>query len=366
VSTDRITAAAHGIEGTDSLLSELRSVSRLALPADAIVAVVARGNDSLLNIDAAHESPFPDREEGSDGDLIAELELRRSDGTQFLMIPETARDWLDSRPTFQSHLLETCRTVVDEQGTCRVFALQEPEDKPLDGFGSDGLPVPPPEMVHLTAGLFGVPDLYTRFNALGELGAASIRAMLERNGLAIERFESILDFGCGCGRIMRQWKSLTGTRLHGSDYNPYLVRWCQANIPFAAFTVNGMAPPLAYDDASFDFVYVISIFTHLLEPLQVPWAAEVARVLRPGGVALVTVHGASHLPTLEDPDREAFQAGELIVLRPERAGTNVTAVYHPERYVREQLAPNAGLEVLDFWADGQKDAAQDSFLFRRP
>ncbi len=39
------------------------------------------------------------------------------------------------------------------------------------------------------------------------------------------------------------------------------------------------------------FVYSVSVFTHLDERGQFDWLAEVRRVLRPGGVALLTVHG---------------------------------------------------------------------------
>ena len=60
-----------------------------------------------------------------------------------------------------------------------------------------------------------------------------MRAILARSGVTIERLGAILDFGCGAGRVLRHWKSLEGPALHGTDYNPELVAWCAASLPFA-------------------------------------------------------------------------------------------------------------------------------------
>ena len=73
---------------------------------------------------------------------------------------------------------------------------------------------------------------------------------------------SILDFGCGCGRVVRWWRDLPA-EIHGSDFNPTLVRWCRENLPFGVFEVNRPEPPLPYPDDSFDLVYALSVLTHL-------------------------------------------------------------------------------------------------------
>src|SRR5947208_884804 len=77
--------------------------------------------------------------------------------------------------------------------------------------------------------------------------------------------------------------------------------------------VNGLAPPLAFDDASFDLVYALSVFTHLTGDLQVAWRDELRRVLRPGGRLLITTHGRSYVPRLDVEERERFESGELVV-----------------------------------------------------
>ena len=107
----------------------------------------------------------------------------------------------------------------------------------------------------------------------------------------------MMDFGCGCGRVTRHLKDLPGN-VHGSDYNPHLVHWCAEHLPFGEFRTNDAEPPLPYDDDFFDFLYSISIFTHLDEPLQVPWMHELARVVRPGGLLLITVMGEDRLRSI--------------------------------------------------------------------
>ena len=51
--------------------------------------------------------------------------------------------------------------------------------------------------------------------------------------------------------------------------------------------------PLAMPADHFDFIYAISVFTHLREDYQDAWLEELARVARPDGIVLLTVHGPS-------------------------------------------------------------------------
>jgi SAM-dependent methyltransferase len=183
----------------------------------------------------------------------------------------------------------------------------------------------------------------------GETVARMITQTLGRHGVGMQELGSLLDFGVGCGRVLRFWKGLAeqGVDVHGSDYNPKLVAWCRTGLPFASFEVNQLAPPLPYPSASFDLVYAYSVFTHLPGNLQLAWAEELRRVLRPRGLLLFTTHGAPFAEARLSPQElERFRAGELVVRAPTAAGTNPYAAFHPERYVREQLA--ASFTPLDF------------------
>ena len=146
---------------------------------------------------------------------------------------------------------------------------------------SDGLPIPPTHLVKLVSPLGELAWLLRG----GKTGQECILYALRRNGFSIQDFRTILDFGCGCGRIMRHWKTCQGPRFYGTDYNPVLIDWCQKNLgDFAQFNTNQLNPPLEYEDGFFDFIYVFSVFTHLTEDLQHAWIRELGRVFKAGGL----------------------------------------------------------------------------------
>ncbi len=238
---------------------------------------------------------------------------------------------------------------------------QKAENKRFVKIGApDGLPLPPPRMINLVAGHFNVKEFYEN----GLLGANCIRNILKKNNLDMEGFSSILDFGCGCGRIIRHWKSLRDPNVCGCDYNRHLIQWCSENLPFAKFRVNGPLPPLGYRSETFMLIYAISVFTHFSANLQVPWMQELRRILQPGGCLLMTVHGESHLQQLRLEDRVKFNAGHLITIREKYSGTNICGAFHPQKFVLENLAK--GFTFIDFLPLGAEDANQDMYLFRKP
>lgn len=227
---------------------------------------------------------------------------------------------------------------------------------------ADGFPLPPASLRTVVAGTPGV----TWFLDSGRQHAAIISEAFERHGQPVGSAERLLDFGCGCGRVLRHWSGLAGPEIHGSDYNRRLIRWCEPNLPFAEFSVNELAPPLSYASDFFDLVYGISVFTHLPENLEQAWSEELARILKPGGLLLLTTHGDSYLDRLNAEERAQYLAGEAVVRWASVAGTNLCTTFHPEQYVRERLAPQ--LELLEFVSDGGSVGSppQDLVVFRKP
>jgi len=204
------------------------------------------------------------------------------------------------------------------------------------------------------------------FFDVGRFCANSVASLLKKRGLDIDDLGAILDFGCGCGRVIRYFNSLKRARLYGTDYNPKMIDWCKKNLPFAEFEVNAPSPPLVYGDGSFGLVYAFSVFTHLPETLQVTWLAELSRVLKPGGYLLLTTHGAPYADAfLPPPEREQFRSGQLVVLNEGSSGTNYCSAFHPATYVKQSLVK--GFETLEF-VPGEgpgQTSNQDTYLLRK-
>jgi 2-polyprenyl-3-methyl-5-hydroxy-6-metoxy-1,4-benzoquinol methylase len=206
----------------------------------------------------------------------------------------------------------------------------------------DGLPLPPPQLMFLIQGTTNVREFLTD----GRGTAQGIVDVLRGSGVHIDSAMRILDFGCGCGRVVRHLHAMTGARFNGSDYNPQLIAWCQRNLRFAQFDVNGVAPPLVYEKEQFDLVYALSVFTHFPEDLQAKWMAELTRVLKPGGHLLMTTQGESFLPYMSEEERRKYHSGQLVVRQQGAVGSNPFFAVHPPQYVETHLPPD--LAVVSF------------------
>jgi SAM-dependent methyltransferase len=155
------------------------------------------------------------------------------------------------------------------------------------------------------------------FLAVGERTARDIRAALAGAGVEADDFADVLDFGCGCGRTLL-WMArgdAPGTRWHGTDIDAEAIAWCREHLPFGRFAVNPALPPLDAADGAFDFIYAISVFTHLDADRQDAWLAELRRATRPGGVVLLSVHGEGCAEGLPEDDRRALRRDGFLFAR---------------------------------------------------
>ncbi len=244
------------------------------------------------------------------------------------------------------------------QAPALVLRCHEAHGSPAQ-LGPDGLPFPP---LHLR-GWASVSDDPEWFFQGGKQGVQTLIDTLAREGKKLEQCESILDFGCGCGRVIRHLKKYDSVRVHGSDCNVAAIRWCDEHLNFAEFGSNLLEPPLRYVKHTFDFVYAFSIFTHLPERLQVAWLHEFRRVLKPRGYLLLTVAGAWYLDHMTPAERTDYQNGNLVVREEDMAGYNECLAFHPEAYVRRLVAKD--FEVAAFIPEGARgNPHQDAYLLR--
>src|SRR5262245_52352300 len=102
----------------------------------------------------------------------------------------------------------------------------------------------------------------------------------------------ILDFGCGCGRILRLFSRYAGTcEFHGGDVDAGALDYCAKTLDFARFSVLQKSPPSAYPNEYFDGVYAYSVFSHLPERMHRLWLEDLFRIMRPGAILVLTVQG---------------------------------------------------------------------------
>lgn len=150
-------------------------------------------------------------------------------------------------------------------------------------------PVPPSELIWRVT---SSKDEHV-FLESGRMSAREMREAVSLLGRPLEDHQRILDFGCGCGRVLLWLDDLgrTGVDLIGTDIDADAVAWARENVPYARFILSEGLPPLDLADGSVDLVLNHSVFTHLDESHQDAWLSELRRVTKPGGTVLLTVHG---------------------------------------------------------------------------
>jgi SAM-dependent methyltransferase len=157
-----------------------------------------------------------------------------------------------------------------------------------------------------------------------------------------------------------------GCNYFGTDYNRGYVDWCTKNLPGIQFKGNDLTPPLAFGSNTFDALYGISIFTHLSEEMHRAWFAELMRVLRPGGLAMLTTHGDATRVNLTPEEQTQYDRNELVVRGHVKEGHRMYAAYQPPAFMR-QLATGQEALVLEH-IPGKREhwgIGQDVWVFQK-
>lgn len=147
-------------------------------------------------------------------------------------------------------------------------------------------PAPEPESRYVPA---------LRFRFLTRVYDPAVRATTRESELkrrlldqaAIEPAHRVLDLGCGTGTLaVRAKRREPGAELVGLDGDPAVLARARDKAREADVEIRfdeGLSTELPYDDSTFDRVLSTLFFHHLTGADKRRTAAEVARVLRPGG-----------------------------------------------------------------------------------
>ena len=120
--------------------------------------------------------------------------------------------------------------------------------------------------------------------------------VVERAGGSLGPGMRGLDFGCSSGRVVRILAAaLPEVAWSGCDPNAGAIGWASEALPGIDFFVSPQEPPLELPDGELDMIYAISIWSHFGADAGLRWLYEMRRLLRPGGLLVVTTHGLSSL-----------------------------------------------------------------------
>ena len=209
------------------------------------------------------------------------------------------------------------------------------------------------------------------------VGVGRRHASLIQSHTGLDSSASVLDVGCGVGRIAVALIPVLRPegRYQGFDVVPDAIRWCQAEItrrhPNFRFQVadvrNGrynprgrMAPEsyrFPFPDTSFDVVIATSVFTHLRPAETANYLRESRRVLKDGGKLYATWFLADRAVAIRGSRREDAQIEIEEGFRVSSRRLPELAVAVTEEKMRE-LHADAGFSdaAVDYARDGR---AQD-------
>ena len=128
---------------------------------------------------------------------------------------------------------------------------------------------------------------FTGYNAF-----RGLESLLAHHGVRPRAGLRILDWGCGHGRVtrhlIRHWPQAD---IAGTDIDAENIAWCKAHLTDGTFVTAPLWPPLPFGDAQYDVVFGLSVMTHLTADAQRAWIGEIRRILKPGGLALISFGG---------------------------------------------------------------------------
>jgi 2-polyprenyl-3-methyl-5-hydroxy-6-metoxy-1,4-benzoquinol methylase len=218
-----------------------------------------------------------------------------------------------------------CKTAIDEHtfsdGFARLEFLQDNRTQ-LARQTAWYLPnpnqnLPTPEEARIRR-VIGAPDSTSYL-----IGGAAIFKRFEhyleqKFSRSFKDFKTILDWGCGSGRVSRHFHVVPESEIWGVDIDKDNISWCQTHLPHGKFSDIPLTPPTPLPDDYFDLIIGISVLTHLNEENQFAWLQELKRIAKKGATLMLSIQGLSQAGLYRPPPailREVEEKGFLITGR---------------------------------------------------
>jgi ubiquinone/menaquinone biosynthesis C-methylase UbiE len=133
-----------------------------------------------------------------------------------------------------------------------------------------------------------------------DLVADQVRAHVPNGGL-------ILDVGCGAALVAERIRDVDATYV-GLDFPAHHIKFAAdefrgRQMRLRTEWVRGDGERLPFRDATVDVLVMSEVIEHLIQPALAVW--ELSRVLKPGGVFVMTTNNASEVP-LRSPVSDLF------------------------------------------------------------
>lgn len=230
----------------------------------------------------------------------------------------------------------------------------------LDVLRLHNIPPPPPE--HLQRRVVG--GYFSDFISSPGRTVDVFKKALSDVGTTFGLHSAVLDFGVGCGRMLR-WLATTypSLKLTGIDIDDEAIDWLRQNYSrFGQFEVAPHHPPTNLPSGAYDIIYGISVFTHLPHTMQFAWLEELKRLARPGGHVLLSVRDAPD--TSSNEVKAAISSGGIAVTGDTTDGLPAfyRTTYHSRAYIEREWSRY--FQVLKFIPKALDWATQDLVVLR--
>lgn len=179
--------------------------------------------------------------------------------------------------------------------------------------------------------------------------------------------ESILDWGCGTGRVTRHLPTyFPKASITGIDANPACIEWLQNYIP----TINWKSGSYQVENilllGTYDVIIALSVLTHLPAADQSLWMKQLHSQLESNGLMWMSTHGPHYYHQLTGEQYQQLSEKGIITLGSQPKGSRGMRTYHTYEGIRQLIQKD--WELILYY-DGAKFpgilGGQDAWLLKK-